>query len=62
MIQEAEKNAIGILNTWGAEGIRGCLLNNCVAGDCAKMLSNGGGAEIFPTIWEMIKKLKKKEE
>ena len=50
-MQEAEKNAIEILNTWVAEGIRGGSVNSHIAGDYAKMLSNGGGAEIFPTVW-----------
>ena len=53
MIQKAKENANEILNTQGAEGIIGGSKNNCVIGDCTKMLSKGGGAKIFPIVWKM---------
>ena len=52
-MQEAEEYTTEILNTRGVEGITGSSKNNYVTQDCTKMLSNGGSAEIFPTVCEM---------
>ena len=53
MMQEAEEYITKILNTQGAKGITRGSKNSCVAWDCTKMLSNGDGAKIYPTVQEM---------
>ena len=53
--QDVEKDFTEILNTRGAEGTTGSK-KNYVAGDCAKMINNADGAELFPSVGEMKEK------
>ena len=55
VMQDVEKDSTEILNTRGAEGTTGSK-KNYITGDCAKMINNADGVELFPSVGEMKEK------